>query len=269
MFAVLIAMISMSVYKGPVFDTLEVTENEASPYTTMICAVGSCVNKNLPLSEEATALLESIIPLEDWANYYSRFEGHDRYVWGRNSEKPFNLTHISIQEAFSVYLEALFKYPDVVIKDRVDGMDIMWDILQPVDSFNFRGFDHVHNFVYTKDIFNLDKLKIDGNYYNDSWIATMYRQTIYPSNTFLVDSIFWRTGGYIILFMVILIFWFEHGLQRMLWVAVPMLGNIAGSLFLLYHQSFRYVYFIQVITIALLFLTICICREKRNAGIEK
>ena len=267
--AVLIAVISIPVYKGSVFDMLEVTENEVSPYTTMFCAVGSCVNKNLPLSEEATAILEDIMPLEEWANYYSRFQGHDQYM-EHHDWAPLNLSDVTVKEAFSVYLEALFKYPDVLIKDRVDGMDIMWDIVQPRDSFNLKALDFIQNFEFTEKIFEIDKLQqhSDANYYNDSWIATMYRHTIYPANAFLVDSIFWRTGGYIILFMVLLIFWFEHGLQRMLWTAMPMLGNIAGSVLLLYHQSFRYVYFIQVITMALLFLTICICREKCNVGLK-
>ena len=47
-------------------------------------------------------------------------------------------------------------------------------------------------------------------------------------------------------------------MRRLLWAAVPMLGNIAGSVLVLYHQSFRYVYFIQVMTLALLFVTLAL-----------
>ena len=45
---------------------------------------------------------------------------------------------------------------------------------------------------------------------------------------------------------------------RLWWAAVPMLGNIAASALVLYHQSFRYVYFVQVSVMALLFITVAV-----------
>ena len=51
---------------------------------------------------------------------------------------------------------------------------------------------------------------------------------------------------------------------RLCWAAVPMLGNIVGSILVLYHQSFRYVYFIQVSVLALLFITV-VLKQNWNA----
>jgi len=258
--SVIVALLCMGLYKGPLFLTLDVKENTASMYTTMFCAVGSCVNKDMSLSEESTVILESVMSLEDWANYYSRFEGHDKYVWGRESNSSFDLTHISVKQAFYVYLEALIKYPDIIIKDRLDGTDILWNIRQPVDSFNVRGFDQVHNFAYTSNIFDVDSLAQygEGNYYNNSYVAEFYRNFIYHENNELFDGVLWRAGIYVILFLVLIIFWHENNMLNMLLITTPLLGNIAGSLLVLYHQSFRYVYFVQVIVIALLFVTICL-----------
>ena len=42
---------------------------------------------------------------------------------------------------------------------------------------------------------------------------------------------------------------------RLWWAALPMLANAAGSMLVLYHQSFRYVYFVQVSVLALLYIT--------------
>ena len=62
---------------------LNVAPVSLSPFTTLFCAVGSCVNKDLLLSEEADAILEKALPLEDWHDYYARYYGHDFYYWGR------------------------------------------------------------------------------------------------------------------------------------------------------------------------------------------
>ena len=45
----LTAVVLLAVYKGPVFTALGVAPNGMSPYTTMMCAAGSCINKELPL----------------------------------------------------------------------------------------------------------------------------------------------------------------------------------------------------------------------------
>ena len=62
--AAVLAAVSFGVFKGPVMTALNVAPVSLSPFTTLFCAVGSCVNKDLPLSEEADAILEKALPLE-------------------------------------------------------------------------------------------------------------------------------------------------------------------------------------------------------------
>ena len=68
----------------------------------------------------------------------------------------------------------------------------------------------------------------------------------------------WRTGAYLIAFWVLLLFWSKNRMGRLWWAALPMLANAAGSMLVLYHQSFRYVYFVQVSVMALLFITVAV-----------
>ena len=165
----LTAVVLLAVYKGPVFTALGVAPNGMSPYTTMMCAAGSCINKELPLSEESEQIMEKALPLEDWGEYYSRFVGHDPYYWDRPAgSEPYKISDITARDAFTVYLEALRKYPDVVIKDRLDGTDILWDVVQPPDSFNARSFNFVYTFsenTLPLDTSRLDRLD-DGSYIN-------------------------------------------------------------------------------------------------------
>ena len=256
--AVLAAAALFAVYKGPVFTALGVAPNGMSPYTTMMCAAGSCINKELPLSEESEQIMEKALPLEDWGEYYSRFVGHDPYYWGRpTGSEPYKISDITARDAFTVYLEALRKYPDVVIKDRLDGTDILWDVVQPPDSFNARSFSFVSPFpenMLPLDTSRLDRLD-DGSYIKTAVPAKAYYSAANTPINSAADMLLWRTGAYLITFWVLLLFWSKNRMGRLWWAALPMLANAAGSMLVLYHQSFRYVYFVQVSVLALLYIT--------------
>ena len=254
----LTAVVLLAVYKGPVFTALGVVPNGMSPYTTMMCAAGSCINKELPLSEESEQIMEKALPLEDWGEYYSRFVGHDPYYWDRPAgSAPYKISDITARDAFTVYLEALRKYPDVVIKDRLDGTDILWDVVQPPDSFNARSFNFVYTFsenTLPLDTSRLDRLD-DGSYIKTAVPAKAYYSAANTPINSAADMLLWRTGAYLIAFWVLLLFWSKNRMGRLWWAALPMLANAAGSMLVLYHQSFRYVYFVQVSVLALLYIT--------------
>ena len=264
--AAVLAAVSFGVFKGPVMSALDVVPVSLSPLTTLFCAVGSCVNKDLPLSEEADAILEKALPLEDWRDYYARYYGHDLYYWHRpEGSVPYTPTEVTTPEILQVYGEALRKYPDVVLKDRLDGCDILWDVAQPEDSFNAKSFclvydrDWMAQFVDMADYCDAD----DGvlRDYRQSFFTKAYlRLTGTPRNSVL-DILLWRTGAYLIAFWVLLLFWRKNGMRRFCIAAVPLLGNLIISVLYVYHQSFRYVYFVQVCVLALLFAAV-VCKPR-------
>lgn len=249
----LASLAMLMVYKGPVFAFFDVLSVTQSPFTTMLCAVGSCVNQGLPLSDEAVEILESAMPLEDWGKYYSRYEGHDQYYWGRGEDAEYKVENIDAKEAFRVYLEALFKYPDVVIKDRLDGMDIMWDVHCPSDSFNEKSYDTIYFMPYSEVFFHTEGMEEKGwgQYARASKLADAYRDTKNLSAYSGLDMLLWRSGSYIILILAVLLYLCANDKKRILWAAVPLGGNVFSLVFMLYHQSFRYVYAIQPMIIVL------------------
>lgn len=268
LFSVFLAVFCFILYKGPLFKVLDVRPNTASPYTTMLCAAASCVNKGLPLSEESNQILEKVIPLEDWAEYYSRYYGHDQYLWGRpEGSVPYDTTDVSMKDAFTVYFDALCRYPDVVIKDRLDGMDLMWDVVQPYDSFNIKVWDHIDPYDPSVISFPLDHMKSldNGGLQKDTVLANLYYSTMQTPTNAVSDMLLWRTGAYLIFFLVLILFWKKNNMMKLLWIATPIVGNIAASILVLYHQSFRYVYFIQLGVLVLLLLTVVLkknCEKK-------
>ena len=264
--AAVLAAVSFGVFKGPVMTALNVAPVSLSPFTTLFCAVGSCVNKDLPLSEEADAILEKALPLEDWRDYYARYIGHDSYYWQRpEGSVPYTPTEVTTPEILRVYSEALCKYPDVVLKDRIDGCDILWDVAQPEDSFTAKTFCLVYNWDWMEQFVNKADYydEADGALrdYRQNFLTKAYLWTTGTARNCVLDILLWRTGAYLIAFWVLLLFWRKNGMQRFRWAAVPLIGNLIISVLYVYHQSFRYVYFVQVCVLALLFATV-VCRPR-------
>ena len=57
--------------------------------------------------------------------------------------------------------------------------------------------------------------------------------------------------------------------MRRLWSsAAPLLGNLLAMVLVLYHQSFRYVYFVQPLTLCLLLLTVLFDVRRRRAAVS-
>ena len=264
-----IGVLLIGVWKGPVNKATEAVPNTSSTYVTMLCAAASCVNQDLPLSLEAHQIMEEVMPLSVWKQYYSRYEGHDQYMWV--SEFGFDTSSITAVKAFRVYLEALARYPDVILKDRLDGMDILWDIRQPETSFNMRYFDYVDGSFEVETAMDLSDMELEsGRYYSHRGLADLYRKiSLYRGSNGIVDMVLWRSGIYVILLMVLLVFWQANGLNRLHLAAVPLWGNLACSLLAVYHQSFRYVYFIQVYAVALCLITVALMKKKSAEGVSE
>ena len=263
--AAVLAAVSFGVFKGPVMTALNVAPTVLSPYTTLFCAVGSCVNKDLPLSEEADAILEKALPLEDWRDYYARYYGHDYYYYQRPAVSvPYTPTEVTTAEILRVYGEALCKYPDVILKDRIDGCDVLWDVVQPEDGYTAKSFCFIYSFDELGQYVNIEDYRDDsGNLlpYKQDFFTKAYLQLTGTPRNSVVDILLWRTGAYLIAFWVLLLFWRKNGMQRFRSAAVPFLGNLIISVLYVYHQSFRYVYFVQVCVLALLFATV-VCRPR-------
>ncbi len=263
--AAVLAAVSFGVFKGPVMTALNVAPTVLSPYTTLFCAVGSCVNKDLPLSEEADAILEKALPLEDWRDYYARYYGHDYYYYQRPAGSvPYTPTEVTTAEILRVYGEALCKYPDVILKDRIDGCDVLWDVVQPEDGYTAKSFCFIYSFDELGQYVNIEDYRDDsGNIlpYKQDFFTKAYLRLTGTARNSVLDILLWRTGAYLIAFWVLLLFWRKNGMQRFRSAAVPLIGNLIISVLYVYHQSFRYVYFVQVCVLALLFATV-VCRPR-------
>lgn len=230
---------------GPIFKFFQVQTNpQSKPYATMFAALGSAVNKNRDFSYETTEILESIMTLEDWKEYYNRFNIDSYSFW---HEGGMNLSNITFKQAFSAYLEGVFKYPDIIIKDRLDGMNLLWDITQPPESFNHRYAAGMW-FPSSIDpsIFNLEFTDKENHVYMPDNLIVKLTNIILGGvqRIPLADIFFYRSGVYIILFFILLLYALKNKLYRIFWISIPFIGNTISWILLLSHQSYRYVYYV-------------------------
>ena len=264
----LVPVLLLAGFKGPVYRLLKVEPTEASIYTTMFCGVAACLHQGKTLSNGAMEDLQRAMTLEEWRAYYSRFEGHDRYLYALPN--GMNLTQFTAGEAFSIYLEALARYPDIVIKDRLDGMNLLWDVTQPDESYNTDYSDHA---FIESDIGLLVPGAEEGEAYrNPSLIARAYRWAAafhFPGEALtgqLHNMLLWRSGAWLILLCVLVLYWLRRRVASLWLCAAPLLGNLLAMVLVLYHQSFRYVYFVQPVTLCLLLLTVLFDARRRRAA---
>lgn len=254
----LMPMLLLAGLKGPVFRWLKVEPNTASTYTTMFCGVAACLHQGKELSGDAMNALQRAMSLEDWRAYYSRFEGHDRYLYALPN--GMNLMSFGAGEAFSIYLEALAKYPAIVIKDRLDGMNLLWDVTQPDESFNTDYTDHA--IIEPEVGLTVPGAETGEAYRNPSLIARAYRWASafhFPGEKLadqLHNMLLWRSGAWLILLCALMLYWLKRRLTGLWLCAAPLLGNLLAMMLVLYHQSFRYVYFVQPLVLCLLLLTV-------------
>lgn len=261
----LCAVLLFAGYKGPLMKALNVEKNTLSPYTTMFCAVGAVLHNEESLSPQSMQKLETEMPLTEWKDLYSRFEGRDPYaLYGANR---FCLDGFSFREAFKIYLEALWSFPDAVIKDRLDGTNLLWDVTQPDESFNTDFSDHS---LPASEV-GLDYCEEGEKYQNPSLPARAYRFTTrfaFPgeqAHDQLSNMLLWRSGAYVILLFTLVLFWRKNRLHGPWLASLPLWGNLAAMLLALCHQSFRYVYFVQACVACLLILTILFAVRGRRA----
>ena len=249
------------VWKGPVMSLLNVQPNGQSSYIPILDAVGAIYANYGVLDEEYEPWLEEVQPLEDWATYYSRYTGHDSYLWAVGKSSGFDTSSVTLERALTLLKVSLEEYPDYVIHDRLDGCNIVWDVTMPSGSFNNRWIDYVYgsegNDFAETPFGQSAAAKAIRDFYNT--------YILQPSTDELLDPILWRSGIYLVLMLTLMLYWCATRQAALLIPAAPAISHIIFSMCVIYHQTFRYVWAIQILTVAMLAVTVALGRHPAPA----
>lgn len=183
------------------------------------------------LSEETTREMEKILPDSIWINYYNPFSA-DEYIYF--CKRPFirNLTNLPTPKAIRLYTNTFFKNPYIIIRDRLCGAEMVWNVSEAPGAYNYK--------YHTQIDENNMGLKASNNFLKK--ILKLYLE----KSEKLADSFLWRAGLYNILLFFLLFLFLKHRKWYLL-IFIPVLGSNLSLLLSMTIQNFRYVYFAPMI----------------------
>jgi hypothetical protein len=189
----------------------------------------AAVMKEDTLPSDLQRKMEAILPEEQWNRLYSaysanglQFQTDDMYVK--------NLSALSSKDAIKMYCRAFSQHPFLVIRDRLQGTDFIWNVSKPKGVHNtFYNTDlEPNNFGLTQEKASFKKVLLDYLKISES-----------------LGSIFlWRVGIYNIFILLLVFFALKTGSKKHLLLFLPWFGGIISLIPSLAWQEFRYVYFI-------------------------
>ncbi len=123
------------------FQKLNATPNPSyTTYTTPFAMVGAAVSKGVEFDEKDTEILEQVMPLEDYAEYYSKYYLDDiSRSWGRIGDTVWKFEEAVEnkglgKELIRINAELVLQHPVIYITALFDASSIIWEIGRPVDA---------------------------------------------------------------------------------------------------------------------------------------
>ena len=215
----------------------------------LLAPVGSALQQDLPLPDGVAETAEKVLPLSEWKSRYSRFNS-DVLTW-KNPKPKYSV--VTLTEGFSAYFRMLVTYPDVVIKDRMDGMNVIWDIRDSMDTVK-RCPKGVLADAEFKDA-ELSPEGLPGKAYMavKSIAGSLFRIS---ADEGILDVFVWKNGIYVYLLLVTAVFLAEHRKKHLLWVAAPAIFILLTYVLVLAWQMYFYIWFFPLVVVFLMILSV-------------
>ncbi len=218
-----------------------IPNSPAVKLVTPIHGVAAVIKQGKPLPAYIQDKMEQILPKEEWEREYSSYSAMG-YLFHTEGKFLNNLSKLPTGDALNMYAGSLFRYPGTVIKDRLQGSDVLWNVSRPVDAYNYH--------YPIKNDENVFGFQIRPSGLSD------FLQSLLKWSEGIGEPLLWRAGLYNILIMLLIFLVVNLGGQKYLLIFLPWLGCIISLFIALADQDYRYVYFIFVLFGFLWLLTI-------------
>lgn len=244
-------------YRGPLYQINNIPDSNYSPLITLYCGIGSYINHQGEITEEQKAKLEQVMPIEIWRSHYSRYSGHNAYVFLARDGKYFNTNEISDADILKLYVQFFLKRPDILLKDRLDGSSILWCLPRHYD-FKIQISHEATIAPPGAAYLNIDTGQMykdqRGDFYSPRLFVPKYVELAEMENPII--AIWFRGGLFVLLFLVLGLYVRKNRLPGFGFASAALVGNLIGCMFWLYCQETRYVFFLNLITPALIYLVL-------------
>lgn len=244
-------IVLLQIVKGPVATVLSVGEHTFVASSQLISPLGAAIKTNTSLPNEVLSTMERVAPLKQWEETYAKYNS-DLFYW---SQPRPNFQSVSTKEAFAIYLKILFSRPDIIIKDRLDHIDLIWNVSRPYDNgygtyvvgmWAFSGAeDLLPELLHTEDL-------QDGKYYKNNFLTKPLNLGLTLSNNSILETVIWRNGAYIVLYFVLLLFSIGRRQYKTFLISIPALATLITLILVMGWQIYQYIWFFPFSVIVLM-----------------
>ncbi len=233
------------VYKSIDYIHVEKSHETIRP---LLAPVGSAMQQGLALPDDIYETAERVLPAEEWIERYDPFNS-DVITW--EEPKP-DYSKVSLKEGMSVYFKMLCIYPDVVIKDRLDGMDCVWNINVEIEDKN-----KCPTVVYD-DVSFKDAQLPDGVIRNtaDMIKCLTAKMLEISKNNEILDTFIWRNGIFVYLLMITSVYLFRKKKAKLLWAVLPSVFILLTYVLVIGWQMYFYLWFFPLSVTLLMIVSI-------------
>lgn len=216
--------------KKIIYDQLDVKPNGNIISVVPLHGIAYLYYMNTNISQETNEYMEKILPISHFKKLYNPYNANS-YMYSDIANQYSTLEKLrslNLRDVIWIYLDSLKKYPYLLIKDRLYGLDLLWNVKQGEGGYDFK---------YTTEIVN--------NNFDIKRIPTLFMK---KSNQVLkytekLDVIFWRGGLYLDLLLFIILVSILNK-KSIIFTASPIIINIISLLPSMAWQDFRYIWFL-------------------------
>ncbi|MCP4106373.1 MAG: hypothetical protein GY749_12665 [Desulfobacteraceae bacterium] len=133
----LISIVSLSVIvliKWPLYERLNVHRAVGGMTTCRIHHLAAIVVSDKPINDEDRKVLETVLPTEDWKQYYSPYTANNLVLSPRFNGTCYWKEDIR-KVVFDTWLRLFMKYPHIVLKHTLLNNSLVWRIRQFPDAY--------------------------------------------------------------------------------------------------------------------------------------
>ena len=201
------------------------------------------------INKEVYDFFTDIKPAEDWKFTYDKYDIDLLFYY--SGIISYKMEEIHKSNILTLYLKQMMRTPVELLKDRLYGTDIMWNVFgqDEIKTYKYYIYYDEHNYYKLLGITRTDNVLTD----------VISDVLLFLAKNRISDALFFRTGIYISFGLILILFCNITKQNILVLCLVPILINVATLFLSMHNQLYRYVLPIQLIV--LLFMMIVLTNE--------
>lgn len=253
--SLIITCIITFIIKVPLYQSLKVID---APTNFDIATIMHGFNRliytdNPKIDKDAYQYLTDKIPIEIWKISYDKYNIdlllHYQTIDIRNMD-------INKSKVIGFYFKQFIKTPIELIKDRLYGIDIIWNVSEKDEVMTYK-----YQILY--DEFETNYAQLLNIKSEENFLTNIIKKVLLMiANNEILNSLFFRVGIYIDSLILIFVYCILKQKKDLLACLIPLIINILTLLIAMHHYEYRYVWNVELVS--LLFILIFIFNKERR-----